>query len=96
MEYPHLRKYFFDGEAIAPESPDYDRVVTIAEGFLNYLEYIAVLRNNFGKENDPALESFVRAALAGSPVMRQHLASHPLLFSEKLSSFLHQASRTEA
>lgn len=96
VEYPHLRKYFFDGEAIAPESPDYDRVVTIAEGFLNYLEYIAVLRNNFGKENDPALESFVRAALAGSPVMRQHLASHPQLFSEKLSSFLHQASRTEA
>lgn len=96
VEYPHLRKYFFDGEAIAPGSPDYDRTITIAETFLNSLEYIAVLRNNFGKENDPALESFIRSVLAGSPIMRQHLSSHPRLYSDKLRSFLPAGSNDGA
>jgi hypothetical protein len=96
VEYPHLRKYLFDGEVIQPENPDYARAVTIAETFLNYLEYIAVLKDSFGKENDPALVSFVRAALAGSPIMRQHLASHPQLYSEKLRGFLSQTSEAAA
>ena len=93
VEHPHLRKYFFDGEAILPGSPDYDRTLTIAETFLNYLEYIAVLKDNFGKENDPALESFIRTVLTGSPVMRQHLSSHPQLYSDKLRGFLPQATK---
>jgi hypothetical protein len=87
VEYPHLRKYFFDGVPLAADSPDYDRAVSIAEVFLNYLEYIAVLRDNFGKENDEALESFVLAALDGSPLMAHHLATNPRLYSEKLVRF---------
>lgn len=96
VEHPHLRKHFFDGEPVQPDNLDYDRTITIAETFLNYLEYIAVLKDNFGKENDPALESFIRAALTGSPVMRQHLASHPQLYSEKLRSFLPLTSKAAA
>ena len=87
VEHPHLRKYFFDGVPLPADSPDYDRAISIAEVFLNYLEYIAVLRDNFGKENDHALESFVLAALAGSPLMSNHLATHPRLYSEKLLRF---------
>jgi hypothetical protein len=93
VEFPHLRKYFFDGEAIQPESPDYDRAITIAETFLNYLEYIAVLKGKFGKENNSTLESFVQAALAGSPIMREHLATHPQLYSEKLRAFLARTTK---
>jgi len=87
VEHPHLRKYFFDGVALPADSPDYDRAVSIAEVFLNYLEYIAVLRDNFGKENDQALASFVLAALDGSPLMSHHLATHPRLYSDKLVRF---------
>src|SRR5262245_10316951 len=35
VKYPHLRKYFFDGAEISRGHEDYDRVVTIAELFLN-------------------------------------------------------------
>jgi len=87
VEYPHLRKFFFDGVTIPADSPDYDRAISIAEVFLNYLEYIAVLKDNFGKENDPALESFIRTALAGSPLLRNHLTTHPRLYSDKLLRF---------
>ena len=88
VEYPHLRKYFFDGAVIQADSADYDRAISIAEVFLNYLEYIAVLKENFGKENDPALESFIRTALAGSPLLRTHLKAHPGLYSNKLLQFI--------
>jgi hypothetical protein len=37
IEHPHLRKYFFSCSEIAIEHEDYDRVITIAEIFLNYL-----------------------------------------------------------
>lgn len=88
VAYPHLRRYFFDGQVLPPDSPDRDRAISIAETFLNYLEYIAVLKDNFGKDNDPALEAFIRTALAGSPLLRGHLAAHPTLYSHKLLRFL--------
>jgi hypothetical protein len=40
IQFPELRKYFFDSEAIEKTSPDYDRVRTIAELFLNYMEHL--------------------------------------------------------
>ena len=90
VEYPHLRKFFFGGVVLAADNPDYDRAISIAETFLNYLEYIAVLKDNFGKENDPALDSFIRTTLAGSPLLHHHLAGHPKLYSDKLLRFLPQ------
>lgn len=90
VEYPHLRKFFFGGEILTADNPDYDRAISIAETFLNSLEYIAVLKDTFGKENDPALESFIRATLEGSPLLRHHLANHPELYSGKLLRFLPQ------
>ena len=35
IEYPELRKYFFDGEPIDATNENYDRVVSIAEVYLN-------------------------------------------------------------
>jgi len=84
VQYPHLRKYFFEGVEITPEDAEFDRVVTIAELFLNHLEHIAVLGDSFGRQNRPALERFARLALERSPVMRAHLAGNPSAYSESL------------
>ncbi len=93
VEYPHLRRFFFAGEVMAPDSSDYDRAASIAEVFLNYLEYVAVLKDRFGKDNDPALETFIRSALDRSPLLRHHLAGHADLYSEKLLRYLPASSR---
>jgi len=84
VEYPHLRKYFFDGAEITADHEDFDRVVTVAELFLNHLEHIAVLGDSFGKENRPALERFCRVALDRSPVLRNHLAGNRAAYSDSL------------
>jgi hypothetical protein len=84
VEHPHLRKYFFAAAEITPEHEDYDRVVTIAELFLNYLEHISVLGKSFGRENRPALERFSRISLEKSPVLRRYLAENRALYSDTL------------
>jgi len=88
IQYPHLRKYFFDGWEIAPEDEEYSRVVTLAEIFLNYLEHIAVLGDSFGMQNRPALDRFSRVAFEKSPVLRQHLTQNQASYSDTLQRFL--------
>ena len=87
VEYPHLRKYFFDGAEIGPEDEEYDRVVTIAELFLNYLEHIAVMEDSFGRGNRAALQRFVRYTLDRSPVLRRTLAENRPAYSDALTRF---------
>jgi hypothetical protein len=74
-----------------PQHEEFDRVVTIAELFLNHLEHIAVLGDAFGKENRPALDRFCRLALGRSPILRQHLARNPASYSDSLTAFLPRA-----
>lgn len=88
VAFPHFRKYFFDGVAIDPEHEDYDRVVTIAELFLNHLEHIAVLGDSFGRQNRPALDRFCTRALERSPVLRLHLVRNRESYSCELQRFL--------
>lgn len=84
IQYPHLRKYFFDNEEILPDDKNYSRVVSIAEIYLNYLEQIAVLKDSFGKENLNSLRKFTKSALKKSPIVRQHLKSDAALYSNAL------------
>lgn len=88
VEYPHLRKYFFDGVEITPEHDDYERVVTLAELYLNYVEHIAVLGDRLGGENRPSLERFSRVALDKSPILRQHLSDNNAAYSDTLNRFI--------
>jgi hypothetical protein len=88
IQYPHLRKYFFDGWEIAPEDEEYSRVVTLAEIFLNYLEHIAVLGDSFGMQNRPALDRFSQVAFEKSPILQQHLTQNRASYSDSLHRFL--------
>ena len=88
IQYPHLRTYFFGRTEITAAHEDYDRVVTIAEVFLNYLEHIAVLGDSFGKENRPALDRFCKISLERSPILRKHLSENRESYSDALHKFL--------
>ncbi len=62
IEYPDLRQYFFDNASISSNDKDYNRVLSIAEVYLNYLEQIAVLKKSFGNENLDSLRLFTTTA----------------------------------
>lgn len=88
VAYPHLRRFFFEGASIEPSDADYDRVITIAELFLNHLEQIAVTIKSLGRDNRAALESFIKDALDKSPMMKQHLAANRSRYSPALIRYI--------
>lgn len=87
VEYPHLRTYFFDDREADPADGEYDRIVTIAELYLNYLEHVAVTIDSFGRANRASLERFVRNAFAGSPILRRRLAANRAAYSHALGAY---------
>ena len=88
VDHPHLRKYFFEGVDIEIGHPEYDRVVTIAELYLNEIEHITVMGDSFGSSNRPALERFARHALESSPIMRRRLKENRKAYSDVFDRFL--------
>lgn len=84
VQYPHLRKYFFENKNIEPNHKEYDRVLSIAEIYLNYLEHIIVLQDGFGKKNVASLTRFVQSAFEQSPILKQHLDNNAPLYSDAL------------
>lgn len=88
VEFPHLRRFFFDGATIAPGDEHYERALTIAELFLNHLEQIAVTIDSFGRRNRAPLEAYITNALSTSPLMKGHLAEHRARYSPALLRFV--------
>jgi hypothetical protein len=88
VSHPELRKYFFEGVAIEPGHPDYDRALTIAELYLNQLEQITVTKESLGADNRDSLDDFINVALAKSPIMRRRLKESPQYFSHTLRDYL--------
>ena len=91
IQYPELRKYFFDNTNISPSNTDYSRVLSIAEVYLNYLEQIAVLENSLGKENKASLIQFTGIAIEKSPILQQHLKNNAALYSSTLHKMVENA-----
>ncbi len=76
VEYPELRKYFFDGVPADPDAPHYDRVKTVAELFLNYLEHLLLQQSTLRKSDWTAWQTFVQQTVRNSPIL-QELIRHP-------------------
>lgn len=88
VQFPHLRRYLFDGVEIRPDHADHDRVATLAEIFLNCLEHVAVMGDSFGRHNRAALDRFCRTSLANGPILRQRLLENRDAYSGALTAYL--------
>lgn len=88
VAYPEIRPFLFDAVDIDPSHPEYNRALTIAELFLNYLEHIAVQGGNFDGGDRRAWESFVKGALAASPLMTKRLRENAKAYSAQLRRLL--------
>lgn len=93
IEHPSLRKYFFDGEKIGAESGEYDRVKTIAEMFLNYLEHLVIKQESLRAADFSAWNKFVYRTISASPIMQEILKEKPEFYSEDLLQS-YEAGRT--
>jgi hypothetical protein len=84
VDRPDLRKYIFDGVHIDRNSADYDRVRTVAEMTLNYLEHLVIQQDSLRADDHSAWKRFVVRTIGASPVMQQILSENPDSYSSDL------------
>jgi len=84
IEHPALRKYFFDGAKISSDSGEYDRVKTIGEMFLNYLEHLVIQEESLRQTDFSAWNNFVYSTISASPIMQAILDEKPECYSRDL------------
>lgn len=84
VQYPDLRKYIFGGVPIAAEHEDYERVRSIAEIYLNYLEHLMVEQESLEIDNLETWKSTATDVLSRSPIMQKNLCEHPAWYAKAL------------
>lgn len=84
VKHPELRKYFFDGKVISPDSEHYDRARTIAEMILNYLEHTVIQKESLRKGDFNAWHKFVYRTISDSPIIQSILNERPELYTGDL------------
>lgn len=84
VEHPNLRKYIFEEEEISSDSEHYDRVKTIAEMFLNYLEHLVIQQGSLRAGDLAAWHRFVSRTIDASPIMQNLLKEKPEFYSDDL------------
>lgn len=99
VEYPQLRKYFFEEAAIDESDENYNRVLSIAEMYLNYLEQIFLTNESLGRQNLESIDRFITAALGRSPILQRSLTerseAYSLRFSRYVSSLLSKGTKPD-
>ncbi len=83
IQYPHLRKHFFEGVPASPNDNEIDRLATIAESYLNYLEHLFLVQEGLGSKNRASVDDFLRFALRESPLAQEMMARRTCAYSER-------------
>lgn len=84
VQYPELRKYFFDGISANPDSNDYSRAKTVAEMFLNYMEHLILQQGSLRSADWDAWQNFARKMLGNSPILNEVLIEHKGVYCREL------------
>ncbi len=88
VQYPELRKYFFENEKITRSHNNYERVRTIAELYANYLEHFIIQKPNLRKRDWDTWQKTVLDIYDSSPIIQETLSDKRIWYSEDLHDFI--------
>ena len=96
IDFPELRKYFYEGEPVDELNCDYQRILAVAGHKLGYFSYLLILSERFPQLWPPNWWArYIEEAFATSPVMRQCLHKNKELYHPQLyDSMLKAESRS--
>ena len=89
IEYPHLRKYFFNNIEIDPNSQNFDRVCAIADFYCLYLEQMSTQLDSIEKNHKRAWIKYIVDSIDNSPAIRTHINSNKGFYSELFLNHIH-------
>lgn len=76
LDNPEFRPFFYEGATMEPTDERYPRLLAMAEIFTDYLEHIALQRENVPDEVKTAWDGYARFFLESSPIIRSFVAQH--------------------
>ena len=90
IQYPELRKYFYETEERMPPQPEQDRLFAVVELMLDYFDYVLLQQRR-----SPALhphnfwsEEYLIDSFSASPILCEYLARRKDWFSTELFTIM--------
>ena len=92
IDYPELRPYFYEGESVDEQNPDYARILGVAANKLGYFSYLLVLSDTFPQLWPPHWwAGLIEEGFVTSPVMRQYVRKNRVLYHAELYDLMLKA-----
>jgi len=82
VKYPELRNYFYNNQPIADKNPDFNRVVTIAESFLNHMEQHMINKSVFSKNDHKSWSKYMIFVIRSSPIIQRLMHERKIYYSK--------------
>lgn len=74
IDHPELKPFFYNNMEISEEHPDYDRVLSVAEMLVDFIDGVFVLAPSMPEYPWHTWERYFRDLFASSPVLRKYWA----------------------
>jgi hypothetical protein len=82
LEHPYLYKYFYQGQDIPSDDPEYDRVMAATQLLANYFDGYFQQQGKYRQMwPDRSWKSYIRDHTAMSPVLRRYVLANSRWFS---------------
>ena len=88
-------KFFYDGISLANDDPDREEILLLTEMIVNYLDLVALQKDNMPSNVWPRWKNFISDTIESSPVVTEHLTKFAFWYSEELNLILKQISKNE-
>ena len=94
VEYPGLQRYFYSGSYISEGDPAYERVVAIADLFLDFIDTVLILEKKLPEFYDPKRwKPFITDLFTSSPVLCRHLRLNESWYTKKMIDLMKEGER---
>jgi hypothetical protein len=94
LAHPNLYKYFYQGQDIASEDPEYTRVMAAAQLLANYFDGYFQQEGMYRQMwPDSKWKSYIQDHVAKSPALRCYVVANPTWFAHEFVSLCNQAEQ---
>lgn len=85
IDFPELRPYFYEGEPVDEQNPNYARILAVAANKLGYFSYLLILSDRFPQLWPPNFwAKYIEQGFVTSPIMRQFVRKNRKLYQAQL------------
>jgi hypothetical protein len=96
IEKPELKPYFYGQKPLTVDDPDYNRVMSTAELFVDFMDYVTEVEPALPEYPWDTLKCYFRDLLRTSPALQQYWQKHDQWYPDTVTRILgHPCPRSD-